>query len=166
MKKKHSNQPEEIAKQLKLLSTHQSDKRALLHTTLTKIDTSNTSQNLQENHLLDSSQKQSENSDWFIKKVFVYAPLTAVALVVVFGSLVFMRNRPQNSTGVVTPSNVGSHASTVANGTIENVVTALSADVVDESTQDQQVFSEGQTTTNDVAASAQLIGDTSNDTSF
>lgn len=164
MKKITSSQPDEIAQKLKYLSRNPSDSRELLHTTLAKINIDSDIQNQQDQSLIATNTVQ-RKSNRLLGMLKVYAPLTAVVIVLAVGGMVAVRNRPavQESPSMSSNSNT---SSITANGTVENATAALNAEVSQEDTINQQILSEGQNSLQDIKAAAQQVGEVSNDASF
>lgn len=164
MKKTTPSQPDKIAQKLKYLSHDESDSRELLHTTLTKINIDSTTQSQQDQSLLANDTIQSRDSK-LLGILKIYAPLTAIVLVVAIGGMVVLRNRPEvrQSPSASTNSNT---SSITANGSVENATAALNAEVSQEDTINQQILSEGQKSVQEIKAAAQQVGEVSNDASF
>lgn len=164
----YQHNEEEIVKSLNLLSINKSDKRALLRTTLHKIDIEQSAARSDTHVLLQNTEDsarsnhptsiQPASNSWFALKFKIYAPLTAVVLVMAIGGVILTRRQPV--------TNTASTSLVSSNSSVEAATTALIADVAEEDTINQELISEGQTASQDLVTATEQIGDISNDTSF
>lgn len=144
--------PEDIANKLQVFSQLQPNKRNLLSSILRSVSS-------QTNNGYD---KPAPNI--FISKLRLYVPAAAIFVVVVLSATFLLTKKPANTTNPIS-SNLSSEQ-TAVNGSVENAISSIGADVESESSLSQQVISDGQAASQDVNNAIKQLGEVSNDNGF
>lgn len=142
---------EKLAQQLASLDVRLPSKRHLLRSSLSKLDDPSYTGRIVSEPILRSSA---------ISRMIFYVPTALVGIVVV--SLVFTGSI-RNSQVVINSSNVATSPKTKPNGSIENAVTAISADATSETLIDKQAISEAVTSASQITSQASTLTEVSNE---
>lgn len=144
--------PEDIANKLQVFSHLKANKREILSSALLSIP----SQNIK----INSKPKP----NIFISKLRLYVPAAAIFVVVVLSATLLFTKRPTNTTNPIS-SNLSSEQ-TAVNGSVDNVINSIGADLESENSLSKQVITDGQTASQEINTAVKQLGDTSNDSSF
>lgn len=144
--------PEDIANKLQVFSHLKANKREILSSALLSIP----SQNIK----INSKPKP----NIFISKLRLYVPAAAIFVVVVLSATLLFTKRPTNTTNPIS-SNLSSEQ-TAVNGSVDNVINSIGADLESENSLSKQVITDGHTASQEINTAVKQLGDTSNDSSF
>lgn len=144
--------PEDIANKLQVFSHLKVNKREILSSALLSIP----SQTIKVN--------SKPKPNIFISKLRLYVPAAAIFVIVVLSATLLFTKRPTNTTNPIS-SNLSSEQ-TAVNGSVDNVINSIGADLESENSLSKQVITDGQTASQEINTAVKQLGDTSNDSSF